>query len=349
MQRFSACLITVLLVGLGGMVTAASAQELLPNGITSVQGSLDGNQKQAVGQYVTRWAGQLLAGRSAQSVSVARQRLLEPMNRPGKTKDFTAYYSPAVAAALAEGIASENLQVRLNTATVAAALTDGAGLDIARAGLADETTTVRYWAAKGAAKAMSNTETSIDNEQLTRMVGGLIDALTDDESAGIVREQLYIALTAADTAESRRAVINSMDAQISNYVKNGVTGDLAAEATGLNRIYVRLLYKGGNVDKTEARELVIVTMKYLQLIRNAMEANKLDDSLRAVAMDIVTNGERILNWGVKLHDSNAEAGPALETPLKAGDTTQFMFNVGEWIGRLGRATIKIPADQLKIK
>jgi hypothetical protein len=348
MQRFSACLITVLLVGLGGMVTVASAQELLPNGITSVQGSLGGDQKQVVNQYVTRWAGQLLAGRSAQSVSLARQRLVEPMNRPSTTKDFTGYYSPVVAAALGEGIASDNLQVRLNTTTVAAALTDGAGLDIARSGLADETTAVRYWAAKGAAKAMSNAENSIDNDQLARMINALTDALTN-EPAGNVREQVYIALAAADTAEARRAVITAMGDQISRYIKNGVSNDLAAEATGLNRIYVRLLYKGGNVDKAEARELVIVTMKYLQLVRNAMEAKELNDSLRAVAMDIVTNGERILNWGVKLYDSGAKAGPALEGPLKAGDTTQFMFNVGEWLGQLTRSAIGISADQLKIK
>jgi len=350
MQRFSVLALTSLLLGLGGATTTATAQELLPSAITTTTSPFTPEQADTVDAYVGRWARELIAGQSPSSISNARMKLLEPMKRPGASVEFKAQYSAEVATAISEGINSDKMLVRLNTLITAAALTEGYGLDLARAGLTDQTTAVRYWAAKAAADALAaDREQGIAAERRTAIARAIMNVI-GQEKAGAVLEQFYISLAAADTPESRKALLDALHARAADYAENGLTEDLSAEATGLNRVYVRLLYAGKQRDPDEVRRLVAANAKYLQLVRDAMQNDHLSTAMNATVQSMVESAEKTLNWAtLRVFTSHTSKGPALAEPLKTGERTQFMFNVGEWLTRLVSDKTALTANDLKLQ
>jgi len=351
MPRLLVPVLSIVIVGLGGLTSTAAGQQLLPSGITATTEPFTGPQVAAVEDYADQWAGQLIAGQSPTAISTARKRLLEPMQRPGATAVFKAQYSARLVTALNPGVASDNVLVRLNVMIVAAAMTDGYGLDLARRAMTDEATAVRYWAAKAAADALAADDDQGVSESRRQAIAEAIIPLVPDEKAGDVREQYFIALAEADTRDSRAALMQAMDNRVTDYVARGLSEDLSAEATGLRRLYRSLLEANlqGRANESEVRRLVQVTAKYLQVIRDAMEGTPLDGAMTAIVQDLVTTAEATLNWGLKVFDGSATRGPALVEPLQQEDKIQFLFNVGEWVDRIVRSPIGLSAEELNIK
>jgi len=243
------------------------------------------------------------------------------------------------------------MAVRLNTMIVAASMTGGAGLDLAREGMTDPAVAVRYWAAKAAADALTVDEGETVPDAARQRIAEAIVPIVPNEKAGKVREQYFIALAEADTPESRAALMEAMDNRVADYAAGGLSGDLSAEANGLRRLYRSLLeakLEGADND-AEIRRLVAITARYLQVIRDAMTDRQLDDGLTAIVQDLVTTAETILNWGLGVFNPSAGKGPTLIEPFRADDKTQFLFNVGEWIDRLRRSRIGLTAEDLSIE
>ena len=363
MRRFALLLIGLIIAGLGGpLVSSARAQELLPNGIVTVTGPFSGEQHDVTDKYIGRWVRDLLEGKSPGLISEARRKLLEPLRRPGATNEFKGQYSAKVGTAIAAGATSQNMLVRLNTMVIAAALWGGYGLDIARVDVADPVTAVRYWAAKAIADALTQDERTESGERLPEarrdeLAQAVINVVTEEKS-GLVREQMYIALAAINTPKARGALMDAMNNRVADYLRNGLSDDLAAEAIGLSRLYSRLAFAHVELRRSnqptapieaEVRRLMIVSARYLQVVRDAMEAQTLDPAVMALVQDLVASAEQNLKWGLSLFDRGAQPGPPLADPLKKGRNTEFMFNVGEWINRLTESRAGVTADQIKIK
>jgi hypothetical protein len=351
-RALSSCFIVLL----AGMIasTAAAQQAALPETLTSAQ-ALSGDQIEQLRGYVQENAGQLLNGSPAQSAN-ARANLIEPLQREEASDDFVSAYSEEVAGALRDGLDREEPIVRLNTMVVTGQLSGAVGADLAAQAVGDESPAVRYWGAKAASRTVQGAGSSFTESQQATLLSALRQAIETEQSP-FVLEQMYAALANLDIPEARAALINELERRAQQYFESGTFTGLRVELVGVQRLNTRTQFDifRGELDRDAARQAVIVSAKYLQVIARAMENEAVPERLSEVLVERIDLIEQTLNWAIRLYNETAPSGRQLAGPLRQGNTPLFLINLYEWVGTpekpglLTTSALNIPYEQLALQ
>ncbi len=279
-------LVAVLLLGV-----TATAQERIPQSVITATGVMSQADKDAVASYLNRWAGVFKEAVtneqiSDSAISEARDRLVTPVGTPGATDLFKGYYSRSTAQQLTPLLKDKRLIVRLNAMIVATRLTDASAIDMGRAGLADESPAVRYWAAKAISnlsKAVNSAgEPILDTRLKLQLLRELADAGANEDSSEVLL-QLFEGMAGMDLPSAPDRVMDLLGARLRFHVDRPYEPYLA-ESAGLRATYRQLLERStrGNIDPAHVRKLAAVAHRYLNLISNnladAKEAARPDGS-----------------------------------------------------------------------
>lgn len=356
MHPSRACLIIgIMLVCVTAAWRPAMGQDALPSNVTQVDGPLNDEQRRAIDGYLARWS--FMADDSAASITEKRNKLREPLVRPGPTSSFKAQYSSQLATALESSLKTEKPAVRLNAMIVVGSLDGTFGLDMAVRHFADGDASVRYWAAKVvtrlAQQTLPNSEQPVLSEAQRRDLLKAISSRVNVEPWAAVRASLYQALAGLKLVDARITLAQALDTWVSQYVQQSMTADIKAEAAALARLYTELLQAYVKADDKaavmgELKSLVIVGYKYALLIQRDINSIIQDPATLAVARDMVGSIELLLNQTAKIFDPSAEDGPPIAQPISNGEYKLFAFNVGEWLGKLTAAPLAIPANLLQL-
>lgn len=353
-RRFACAL--AFIVGLFAVATVSTAQGIaaaLPSSVVSTNESLTSSQAEVVNRFVTAWSKRLVDGGDASSAAEARSVLLEPLTQPGATATFKDQYSARLINAIGDGLSADAFHVRLNTMIVVAATTGAYGVDVAEAGLEAESAAIRYWAARTLANALEGgPDRPSIGERRQRRVHRAVVGMIGDEDSSEVREHLYRSLAAMQFPAARATAIDAIRERLGTYGKAGISADLLAEKTGLNKLYIVLVNEavnnGGARTRAQLRDLAVVAYQAVRLIARDVAQGEVDDDTRAVARDIVTIGQRILVETLKEFGASPAEAPDFEASFRAGEYVKFAWQVNDWATRLTDEPLSAPEEQLSI-
>jgi len=335
--------------------TDAQVVSNLPSSITTADGQLDGGQTEQVNRYIAAWA--LSENDTPTTISAKRKKLREPLLRPGSSPSFKAQYSARVATALEPVMRSDRELIRLNAMIVVASLQDSNGLDLARRGVGDKSAAVRFWAAKSLVAIVKHTprgEPVLSEPDRVSVLRAIAPVVNKEDSADI-RQQMYIVLAQLDLADARATLLQAFNSWVRKYVDADASADLRAESRGIGQLS-GVLFKAfvrnrdGNVNpiKAELKALAMVGYQYAQLIARDIDKLRADDEALAVARDMVSTIERLLNQTRQAYDSSSQSGPAISKLLSDGKYAEFAWQVGEWKDKLTGPPLSIPENLLPL-
>ena len=333
----------VLLAILGGLFilggfaapVAAQAPEKIRAEVLMVDRPLVESETDLIRRYVERWAGQLIAGRSPQSVAAARTKLLDPSTNRLATDYFREGYSAAAATALAPGLSEDNPIVRFNALIVAGEIGSRYMVDLFIEGFDDANAAVRYWAARAVAMAMEPTAevgTELTAEDQSRVLTAVTGAMEEEQSP-LVIEQMYRALSRLTIAEARTAVLDKLEQRLSTH-RAGLTNGLRADLEGLRGLQTQLIVLGARGEDVLApmKRLAAIAGKYLLVVGEALHGGQVGADVRPVGGSVIETGEQILKSYLDMvSDLDVSQSPIVQ-PLKQGQLDQMMLHIFDWVG-----------------
>lgn len=321
-------------IGLG--VGVASAQTpSFPIGATTAQ-TMTPEMRQSIQNYAGYWGKVLNSAVTPQSVSDARERVIEPLRRD-LTPVVREEYAQDVLDAVKGTVAAPNLVLRMNGLIVASQLPTGAVSSMCLKGLTDPSPAVRYWAGKALADVSSRStpgQPIFDNAQQKTILAALQKAMAPERSE-VVLEQMYRALGGLSIPEAQAALMQVLSQRVSLHQQE-ITRGLRADMEGLRNLKTRLVVDDARGENISARlkSLAAIAAKYLQVVSSALANNKppLPDDLKPVAVDTVGAAEDILKFALQKFDPDYPAPGALTDPAKQGQFSLLMVGMFDWVG-----------------
>ncbi|QNN24185.1 hypothetical protein HED60_18550 [Planctomycetales bacterium ZRK34] len=350
-------------LALAVMSPAAQAQrQRLADAIVSNPGPLPSQATDAIETYVKTWAGQLLTAESDKQIIEARQQLLEPVQRqaPVQTTDVVRdAVARATAAMLKPAVKNSSDLARMNTMIVLAQMPTGDSAPTLATGLADKNRGIRYWAAKAVAevsKFAQPGQSPFSNAQQQSLLDALNKVMPTETSA-MVLEQMYRALGSLTIPAAQKSLLDILDQRIKLHVKQ-VSPGLRADAKGINNLYSRLIVQqavGNNVNPA-LRQLTAVSGKYLLVVAKGLQADKVEQDLVPVCMELIQVVDDIFSNMLKQFDPNHMPGPSLVAAARSSQFPVLLLNTLDWVGDssqnkpgiLSTSQISIPMEDLTL-
>lgn len=266
--------------------TFASAQQtrIPPEALTATD-SHSTEEKRAIADYIREWSGLLAEAAtnpvvSDDKVADARNRLLEPVRKPGTSDFFKNRYSQAAAEALEPVLDSDRLIVRLNAMIVVTRFTHESAIPLAEKGLKDPSPSVRYWAAKAIANMAESRNSQGEPILPTRLKLTLLRTLNDagrTETSSEVLLQTVKAMVLMDVPTAPVRVLELVDARIPYHLEHPFES-YEAERVGLREVYQKVS-PNQTPDPAQVRLMARIAQRYMNLIsRNLANARENEES-----------------------------------------------------------------------
>ncbi len=332
------CGVLVLFVCAGG----ALAQPLIDREAYGAQGRLTASQSQSISRYLEYYGDRLVLVDEPATVSLARKKLIEPLQQARATPAFRDGYSALLVGVLERGSDalkhSESL-VRQNAMVVVGYTAGGYGVDAAIDGLDDASWPVRYWAAKSlvALSGSSGADAGLDEVRQREVLRSVTAALIEEQMTD-VRGQLYTVLNVLSVSEARDVLIEALDRRTAYYHQSGIGSGARAEFVafrGLHSQMIQAQVASPQANLPRVKRYVTVAGKYVSLIRSEVAGGIDDEASTASVYDLLERCERAMNWGLEKYDEakwTGRSGPKLLESLRAGQDAQFELNVYDWVG-----------------
>ena len=275
------------------LVGTAAAQTKIPYDVVTASSVLTPTQQQQIEAYLTDKTALLIDG-SPNEIALARQQMIEPLYWAGGTEIFHLAYSSIAGRLLAKGMDSDRLQVRLNAMIIVSSLNDPGVVILIEKGLADESSAIRYWAAKSVNRNITG-RLSPQEQQF------LLDALAKamlTETSDRVLERLLVGLVGLDIPEAATQLLEGLNARIKLYAANPRM-PLSAALEGLRTLFVKTVQAkadGQDISVEIIRQLALVSYRYFDLSAAVLDMDRPTDENRANYEEMLKLNNAILSW-----------------------------------------------------
>ena len=307
------------------VTSSASAQSRIAPEIISSD-SLSDSQQETITGYLETMCGRLHEGEAGE-VTLARRRLLEPMNTPGATEGFLATYTRQLQPCIEKAMASDRLIVRLNGMIVVTRMTAASALPLIRQGFEDENAAVRYWAVK----CVREIGRSADREWPTEVQYELLDLMTPklrNESAGPVVQQLMVSMVELDVQESVQRTLDALNRRVQDHFANPGR-PLQAEQNGLRELLRRLLEEGDAPTRIR-RELARTAYRYMRLAGTQLSEGDIPDTHRPAYQDVLRVADTIMRQTNSDLNGPADIPAGVERDVQNGNWDAVLVKADRW-------------------
>lgn len=327
-RRRSFGLSAMVLAGVLGASSPAWAQiqnRLEPSIIIST--TINESQQSTIFGYIDNWSQKLIEGEDSEVVT-ARRRLAEPLGTGGASATFIREYAMRLGERLAPATSSPRLIVRLNAMVVASKLTGETAMPLIRQGLSDESSAVRYWAAKAVRDIATgdDLDTSLQMELLDQLT-----TLLNNENAVPVVQQLMIAIVELNVPAATDELLSALNQRVTMHYRNPGQ-PLDAERAGLQRLFPKLISAASNNQPvtTSITRIAQASLRYVELVATQLDEGTVPAAQQEGYRQLVLLGDMILRWAQENMAGSRPAPAAIENAVRAGDWKFVRVQINQW-------------------
>ena len=317
------------------------AENQLPDEIITA-GSLTGGQQETIDDYVTDRTTRLAEG-EAPEVSRARRELFEPFQVPDASDAFIDYYSEAIASRLDDAFASDRALVRLNAMILVTRMPGDVADELIDAGLDDESSAVRYWAAR-AVREIADAG-AFGGGQQEAMLDRLRGRLADEDATPVV-EQLMMALIALPLDSASEPLVEALNGRVSRHGERPGRS-VQPERSAMQELFRRLLAVD-NPPSATMQELSRAAVRYMDVLAAALQAEDVEEHRQQQYVDTIELADHIVRT---LHEEVGGAGGApgdVSGAIRNGEWDNVRNAADRWREVLQQSPYNFDADDLAI-
>lgn len=355
-RRLSLLAILVLAYGVG--LTPALGQDAdeprLSSDILRPSGVLSDEQTKTIDTYINYWMQSLLIGGDSE-ITRAREKLNQPFKFGDATNDiFLTGYSTAMKLKLAEAIRSKRLLVRINAMLILQYLHAEGVVDLLRLGLEDESSAVRYCAAKAAGEVAKRDlarvgDAKLRDEQKRGILTAISAAFRVEDDQLVVEQLLNALLGLSQMREAREFLLDSVNARVALHFKEP---NLSAKSTldTIKELSRRLTEaKAQNtLEKSEVKKLAVVTARWFTLSAKLLSEDSPAEEMKPQYRQMLKATDQFMRWGLQQLAPEISAAKDIDEPVRKSDWTMIVLISEEWKAAWQAAPMRVDPRSLQV-
>jgi len=333
------------------VATSAAAQPNISQSTATASAPLTTAQVAAIDNFIGHWLDQLAQTQTTAGISQARNQVIGQITLPGSSDAFRAQYVQSLVNQLGPMLNGQPLVVRLNAMIILSRTQQRGVLGLARQGLQDPSSVIRYWAAKTIEEVMANQGNDappLANQLRANLLTALQQA-AQAESQPATLAQIFSAMAALGEVSR---VIQSLDNRLASHLDDP-DALLLPERRAMEQLYIQLVRtiaeQGLASVEQEMRELSRVALLYLNVASTQLaEAGSMSSDLIDDKRAMVEQADLILRWAVQQLGQAGVVPPPIRNAVQTRDWGAIVAQLDFWRRELTGSPFLFQPSELEL-